>query len=56
MLEIVEANDAGGAVGGAAIMPRRKSIDAEHTQASARELAQGRAPHHAKTTDNDVEA
>jgi hypothetical protein len=41
---------------GAAIMRRRESINAERTQASAGELAKGRAPHHAKTTDNDVEA
>ena len=54
MLEIVEANDAGRAVGGAAIMPRCETINAKHIQASAGELAKSRASHHAKTTNDDV--
>jgi hypothetical protein len=40
---------------GAAIVPRRELINAKRTQASAGELAKGRAPHHAKTANDDVE-
>jgi len=52
MLEIAEADDAGGAMGRAAVMARRIFVDADDAAAAAGEARHGGAAHGAEA-DND---
>jgi hypothetical protein len=55
MLEIAESNDAGAAMGGAAIVTGSVALEAQHALASARQMMERRASHRAEPADDDVE-
>ncbi len=55
MLEIAQTNDAGAAVGGAAVVTRRIALKPENALSAACQCVDGRAAHDTKAADDDIE-
>jgi hypothetical protein len=55
MLEIPKSNDAGQAMGGAAVVTGGVPLKPQHALASARQMLERRAPHRAQAADDNIE-